>query len=54
MGRTTFASSSSGNAESLLPEEEGRVLHVLDEFYIVNTGCNILTRLEIPVGAFEK
>ena len=53
MGRTTFASSSSGNAESLLPEEEGRVLHVLDEFYIVNTGRNILTRLEIPVVALE-
>ena len=50
MGRTTFASSSSGNAESLLPEEQGRVLHVLDEFYIVNTGCNICPRLlEIPV-----
>ena len=38
MGRTTFASSSSGNAESLLPEEQGRVLHVLDEFYSFKGG----------------
>ena len=54
MGRTTFASYSSGNAESLLPEEQGRVLHVLDEFYIVNTGCDILTRLEIPAACFGR